>query len=96
MLYLDNWYSSPTLHYNLQNKTKTVGTVRSNRKNIPEDVVILKLKKGKVQTFSSDNLLTLNRHDKRVYILSSKQKSAWMITTRKKSEQGKTARNGEC
>jgi hypothetical protein len=84
MLYLHNWYSSPTLHYNLQNKPKTAGTVRSNRKNMPEDLVTLKLKKGKVRTLSSHNLLTLNWHDKHVYISSLKQKSAWTITTGKK------------
>lgn len=37
-LYMDNWYSSPKLFMTLSHKYKTnvIGTVRSNRKNMPK------------------------------------------------------------
>jgi hypothetical protein len=44
---LDNCYSSPEL-FSLLNKLRmdSVGTVRSNRKGLPKDVMNCKLKKG--------------------------------------------------
>ena len=40
-LYLDNWYSSPTLfHYLQSRKTEAVGTVRLNRKFMPKDLTV--------------------------------------------------------
>ena len=47
VIYLDNWYSSPSLFRSLlQNKTYAIGTVRGHRKNMPPVVVTKKLSKG--------------------------------------------------
>lgn len=48
ILYMDNWYSSPKLLMTLSHKYKTnvIGTVRSNRKNMPKDLCSVKLKRG--------------------------------------------------
>ncbi|KAE9523006.1 hypothetical protein AGLY_016637 [Aphis glycines] len=46
-MYTDNWYSSYGLAIELLNrKTHLVGTLRSNRKNNPKEVIQKKLKKG--------------------------------------------------
>ncbi|XP_022177034.1 uncharacterized protein LOC111038297 [Myzus persicae] len=48
-MYTDNWYSSYDLASELLNRsTNLVGTLRSNRKNNPKEVVNKKLKKGEV------------------------------------------------
>lgn len=79
-LYLDNWYSSPKLFKTLINsKTNVVGTVRSNRKNMPKDFCKVKLKKSEYRMRSCNGILALKWKDKRdVYILSSKHETAEM------------------
>jgi hypothetical protein len=90
-LYLDNWYSSPNLFLELnRRKTNVLGTVRSNRRNMPKDLVNIKLKKGEVATQSSRGLLALKWKDKKdVYFLSSKHKNANMTDTGKKQRKKK-------
>lgn len=46
-LYMDNFYNSVSLSRKLlQKKTYVMGTLRSNRKHNPNDVIAQKLKKG--------------------------------------------------
>ncbi|XP_015175258.1 PREDICTED: piggyBac transposable element-derived protein 4-like, partial [Polistes dominula] len=46
-LFLDNSYSSPNLFQKLQSiKTNAIGTVRCNRKNMPNDLAKIKLKRS--------------------------------------------------
>lgn len=48
-LYVDNWYTSVSLaHHLLERKTHLAGTLRSNRKYNPDNVIKKKLKKGQV------------------------------------------------
>ena len=91
ILYLDNWYSSPNLFLELnKRKTNVLGTARSNRKNMPKDLVNTNLKKGDVATRSSQGLLVLKWKDKKdVYFLSSKHKNANMTDTGKKERNKK-------
>ncbi|KAK2574752.1 hypothetical protein KPH14_013001 [Odynerus spinipes] len=67
----DNWYTSPHL-YNLLHKEKTnaYGTVRKNRKDMPE--INTSLRKGKFDYRCTDNLLVLKWRDK---------KDVWMLST---------------
>ena len=85
-LFIDNWYSSPSLYLNLKkNRTNVVGTVRKFRKNMPKGLAALKLKKGEFQSRSSRGLLCLRWRDKKnVYILSTKHSNVNMINTEKK------------
>jgi len=77
-LFVDNWYSSVELAEKLKTRqTHLVGTLRSNRKSNPKQVVKKKLKKGEVESMRSDsNVLVLKWKDKRdLYMISTKHNS---------------------
>lgn len=74
-LYTDNWYTSVDLAKKLlHNETHLVGTLRKNRKNIPKDVVLKKLKKGEyIAKENEDGITIMKWKDKRdVLVLSTK------------------------
>ncbi|XP_017752724.1 PREDICTED: piggyBac transposable element-derived protein 4-like [Eufriesea mexicana] len=79
-LYLNDWYSSPKLFMTLLNsKTNAVGTVRSNRENMPKDFIKGKLQRGECKMRSCNKILALKWCDKRnVYIISTKHETAEM------------------
>ncbi|XP_046997952.1 piggyBac transposable element-derived protein 4-like [Schistocerca americana] len=82
-LYLDNWFSSPKLFKTLfTNKTNVIGTVLSNRKNMPTESLKAKLKKTEYTVRSCNGILALKWKDKRdVYMFSTKHSTAEMIAT---------------
>lgn len=98
-LFLDNWYSSPTIfEYLLAHDTNAIGTVRNNRKNMPKELNELKLKKGETATRSSRGILALKWSDRKdVYLLSTKHMNAQMTDTGKKKvhKGGRSERNKE-
>ena len=66
VLYMDNYYNSPTLAKLLyQQQTHVVGTLRMNRKGVPKDLAKLKLKPGDIQFRTCDPITVLVWHDKR-------------------------------
>jgi len=71
----DNWYSSMELVTSLQErKTHFIGTVRKNRKHLPEEVINAKLQKGesKAMTEEKTGAIALKWKDKReVHMLST-------------------------
>uniref|UniRef100_A0AAY5K4P2 PiggyBac transposable element-derived protein domain-containing protein n=1 Tax=Esox lucius TaxID=8010 RepID=A0AAY5K4P2_ESOLU len=71
-LYVDNWYSSPTLFQHLlSNNTGACGTVRSNRKGMPR-FSSRKMQKGEVEFLDNGKQLAVKWHDKRdVHVLST-------------------------
>lgn len=86
-LFLDNWYSSPKIfEFLLTHDTNAIGTVRSNRKNMPKDLTELKLKKGERGARSSRGILALKWSDRKdVYLLSTKHANEQMTDTGKKT-----------
>lgn len=64
-LYMDNWFSSPQLfHYLQSRRTNAVGTVRKNRKFMPEDLSVSR--RGEVSYRSTaTGLLALSWMDKK-------------------------------
>lgn len=82
-LYVDNWYTSPTLFRELHlNKTGACGTVRSNRSGFPK---FKKLKRGEIDHLHQGSLLAIKWHDKReVHMLTSINKDG-MAPTKKKN-----------
>jgi len=57
---MDRWFSSPEILDHLWGcKTKAVGTVMSNRKEMPKQVFFGKLKKGKKISCQQDHLLAI-------------------------------------
>jgi hypothetical protein len=71
-LYLDNWYSSPDLYRRLtERKTNVIGTVRPNRRDMPQDISKTKLKRGDHEIWSANNILCVKWKDNRdVHFLS--------------------------
>ncbi|XP_024002130.1 piggyBac transposable element-derived protein 4 [Salvelinus sp. IW2-2015] len=71
-LYVDNWYSSPTLFQHLfSNSTGACGTVQSNRKGMPS-FGSRKMQRGEVEFKENGQQLAVKWHDKRdVHVLST-------------------------
>lgn len=72
---IDNWYSSVELAEQLgHRKTYRVGTLRSNRKSNPKEVINYKLKKGQQFSLRSDtNVMVMKWKDKRdIYMCTTK------------------------
>ncbi|XKL59539.1 hypothetical protein PGB90_000555 [Kerria lacca] len=69
-IYMDRFYTSPNLLYYLYKKnTLGVKTVRSNRKNLPKDLVCSHLQKNEMTYRRDGSVLCIKWHDKRdIYI----------------------------
>ena len=64
----DNFYTSlPLARALLHQKTHSVGTLRANRKGLPETVCKKINKRGIVSQQSKDGIIMLKWHDKRMY-----------------------------
>nr|XP_003706754.1 PREDICTED: piggyBac transposable element-derived protein 4-like [Megachile rotundata] len=85
-LFLDNWYSSPSLFAKLQSiKTNAIGTVRCNRKNMPKELAAEKLKRSDVISRSSNGILVARWKDKKdIYVMSTKHSKVEMKEVEKK------------
>lgn len=89
-MYTDNWYSSYDLASELLNRsTNLVGTLRSNRKNNPKEVVNKKLKKGEVIAKQCNKGITvLKWKDKReVLMISTKHSDAQSTIINKRGKE---------
>lgn len=88
ILFVDNWYSSPLLFkYLFDRNTGACGTVRANRKGMPE--FRKKLGRGECETANTENMLAIKWLDKRyVHMLttvySGKMKSTGKINQKTK------------
>ena len=89
-LYTDTYYTSPTLCDNLHAEgTALVGTVRTNRKEVPKALKLSKLRKGEAIVRQRDNLLALKWKDKRdVGMLSTKHSATFSLTNRVEQDTG--------
>lgn len=96
-LYVDNWYTSPDLFLWLYSRsTNACGTVKKNRKNMPE--MAEKLKKGEL-TFrsTSDKLLAVKYCDKReVYMLTTAYDNSTAPTGKVDRSTGRQIMKPEC
>lgn len=81
-IFLDNWYSSPKLYNELHKKrTGACGTVRKNRKEMPQ---FEKLEKGEIIHLHNDNLMALKWQDKRdVHMLTTLHEPGFAPTKKK-------------
>ena len=71
-VYMDNFYSSPSLFKDLQAEGfESCGTLRSNRKGIPDDLKSAKLRKGESLFSRDDSLLFMKWKDKRDVLMLS-------------------------
>lgn len=87
-LFMDNFYNSVQLSRKLlSKKTYVTGTLRSNRKNNPKDVIEKKLKKGEsICRYTNDGICIAKWKDKRDVLMISSEFPHEMneITTKKK------------
>lgn len=85
-MYTDNWYSSYDLATELlKRSTHLVGTLRSNRKNNPTEVIKKKLKRGEVIAKQCNQGITILKwKDKRDVLAISTKHSALMVKTTNK------------
>lgn len=76
-LYTDNWYTSIELAEKLlARNTHLVGTLRKNRKGIPKEVLIAKLKKGEIIGMQKNGIAIFKWMDKRdVLMLTTKHQA---------------------
>jgi hypothetical protein len=67
-LCIDNWYSSPT-HFEklLETDVIVVGTIRLNRKNMPEELKKQKLEKGDAIAMYSHEMMAIRWQDKNLF-----------------------------
>lgn len=74
-LYIDNFYNSVQLSKKLLKKvTYTTGTLKSNRKNNPKDVINKKLKKGEyICMYTKEGICVLKWKDKRDVLMISSE-----------------------
>lgn len=83
ILYMDNYYSSPYLYWDLWPLgCGASGTLRSNRKGVPQMVKDKALKeKGTTFTVHNKNLMLLKFHDRKmVHLLSTVDKGEMILT----------------
>jgi len=88
-MFTDNWYTSVSLANELLSRsTNLVGTLRSNRKFNPKDVINAKSKKGEIKSRQNDNnMVVMKWKDKRdVLMLSTKHKNNLIETTNKRGQ----------
>jgi hypothetical protein len=79
-LFIDNWYSSPTLFkYLYDHRTNACGTVRRNRIGMPK--FVKKLKRGETEAFHTDEMMALAWKDKKdVTMLTTVHKNVFKPT----------------
>lgn len=82
-LYTDNFYNSVDLTRNLgQRKTYICGTLRSNRKGNPSEVILAKLKKGELAFQSCDDITVCKWKDKRDVLVITNKHNVEMVNVR--------------
>jgi hypothetical protein len=84
-LYLNNWYTSPTLVDTLcSRKIDVVGTMRTNRKDFPDFVLRARLQKRKTGAVFHKKQMMMKWKDKRdVILISTFHGDSMDVTTRK-------------
>jgi hypothetical protein len=91
-VYMDRWFSSPKIFDLLWGcKTKAVGTVMSNRKEMPKQAFSEKLKKGEKISGQRDQLLAIKWKDIRnVFFLTTAHEDVLVAAP---SSRGGTSKN---
>lgn len=87
----DNYYTSPQLaDFLTSKKTDTYGTLRSNRKDLPQEFAKTKTKKGESLAFQRKKLMVMKWHDKKEICLLSTIHNPEKVPTVKKDNEGNT------
>ncbi|KAG5864425.1 hypothetical protein JTB14_019600 [Gonioctena quinquepunctata] len=95
-LFVDNWYSSPLLYSFLHsNKTNACGTVKKNRKCMPQFTE--KLQKGEMCFKNAKHILCIKWCDKReIYMLTTTHGVSMTVTGKTDRKSGQQIYKPEC
>src|SRR6218665_1029849 len=97
VLYTDNFYTSVPLAQQLLNRqTYLCGTLRKNRKHLPEAVVSAKLKRGDVVARRSKEIVVSKWKDKRDVLMLSTMHAGKIVEGRKRNRHGELIRKPDC
>lgn len=94
----DNFYTSiPLAQELLKRKTHTVGTLRKNRKGVPREVTLAKLKKGEIcGRENEDGIVVAKWKDKRDVFILSTYHNLEIANTGKKNRQREEIYKPQC
>jgi hypothetical protein len=85
-LYIDNWYSSPTLFEKLlEANTNVMGIIRLNRKNIPEELKEQQPEKGDAIAMYTHKMIAVKWPDKKQVTILTMCDNNGMVDTGKAS-----------
>ncbi|XP_014486867.1 PREDICTED: piggyBac transposable element-derived protein 4-like isoform X2 [Dinoponera quadriceps] len=83
-LFIDYWYSSPSLYRELYNmRTNVCGTARMNRKEMPRELKLLQLEKGEAVVFSTTDMAAIKWKDKKDVVLLTTMHNLDFVETEK-------------
>ncbi|XP_033729312.1 piggyBac transposable element-derived protein 4-like [Pecten maximus] len=96
-LYMDNYFSSPHLFYSLYlNGTLACGTLRKNRRGVPQALKNRNLIRGEMFTMNNDMLVAVKYADKKdVHLLTTIHKGV-MVDSGKRDQEGIEIRKPDC
>ena len=91
-LFMDNYYSSPKLYVDLFDlEVGATGTLRANRKGVPQALKDKRVDKGHVSTMKNENLIISKYHDRKiVYLMSTVEESKLVQTGKINPRNGQT------
>ena len=97
-VYVDRYYSSPKLFSDLFGlKIAATGTVMPNRRDMPQQVKNIKLKRGEQVIYSKDFLQCMKWKDKRdIYMSTTTHNCSMVDTGRVDRKTGNTIKKPEC
>ena len=79
-LFMDNYYSSPKLYIDLYDlEVGATGTLRPNRKGVPQLLKDKKVEKSNVCTMKNKNLIITKYHDRKIVYLMSTVENATLM-----------------
>lgn len=97
VLYTDNFYTSvPLAQQLLDRKTYLCGTLRKNRKHLPEKVVSAKLKKNDVVALRSREIMVSKWKDKRDVMMLSTIHAGRIFEGGKRNRRGELIKKPDC
>ncbi|XP_069113477.1 piggyBac transposable element-derived protein 4-like [Argopecten irradians] len=96
-LYMDNYFSSPQLFYSLfLNATLACGTLRKNRRGVPQDLKDRRLVRGEMFVMNNDMLVAVKYADKKdVHLLTTIHKGV-MEDSGKRDQEGIEIKKPDC
>ncbi|XP_033740586.1 piggyBac transposable element-derived protein 4-like [Pecten maximus] len=94
---MDNYFSSPALFYNLWlNGTLACGTLRSNRRGVPDKMKNAHPCKGQMMAFNNGTLVAVKFSDKKEVCLLTTIHEGKMVNTAKRDSEGNLIAKPDC